>query len=564
MTVGIIGSGEAAAAVEDALEATDTVRTTVERTDEYELVVVTGQTGDSVFEEVDKRALDAERRWVAVEIGGIGGVPVVETSVAFFDPSVGCYDCLRGRVEANRDRQEPIDEQPAAHTVRFAGAVAGREISRYLDEGAEIFGRVITPPFEERRFLPLPNGRCGEQPDRTLGRRHTERPLEESLARAEQALDETVGIIQEVGEAESFPVPYYLSRGCDTAGFSDASAARDAAGVAIDWNSAFMKALGEGLERYCAGVYRNEQLTQAPPAELSDAVPPSAFVCEREPDLEREIEWVEGEEIATGDQTLLPAEFVYHPPPASRYHSPVTTGLGLGNSPVEALLAGLYEVIERDAMMLSWYSSFEPLGVQIEDETYETLSSRASSEGLSVSTLLLTQDVDVPVVAAAVSRDEWPKLAFGTGAHLDVNKAARSALAEALQNWTELRGMGPDDAADALGAIGTYADEPGPAAEFIEFDAAVPGDAVGPETVPSGTAQLDVVCDRIDDAGLASYGARLTTRDVEQLGFEAVRVVVPSAQPLTFGTPSFSDRVRSVPEQLGFEPKLDRDHHPFP
>ncbi len=562
MTVGIIGSGDAVAAVEAALE--ETVRTTADRTGEYEGIVAIGQSGDQLFETVNERALDAGQCWIAVEIGGIGGAPVVDASVAVFGPGVGCYDCLRGRVEANQDRQEQRDEEPAPHTVRFAGAIAGRQSSRLLAGDETVIGRVITPPFDERRFLPLPNCRCGNQPSRTLDRTDVDRPLEESLARAEQALDETVGLIQQVGEAESFPVPYYLSRGCDTTGFSDASAARDAAGVAIDWNSAFMKALGEGLERYCAGVYRTADLERATPAEMDDAVAPGAFVCEREPEPTTEIEWVPGEAVATGETCALPAEFVYHPPPSSRYHSPVTTGLGLGNSPVEAMLAGLYEVIERDAMMLSWYSTYDPLGVQIEDETYETLTDRARSEGLSVSTLLLTQDVDIPVVAAVVRRDAWPKLAVGTGAHLDVTRAARSALAEALQNWTELRGMGPEDAADALGAIGTYAEEPGEAADFIEFDTAVPGDSVGPETVPTGASELDVVCDRLGDAGLESYAARLTTRDVEQLGFEAVRVVVPSAQPLTFGTPTFGDRANTVPEALGFEPTLSRDHHPFP
>ncbi|MFW6435568.1 MAG: YcaO-like family protein, partial [Halovenus sp.] len=381
---------------------------------------------------------------------------------------------------------------------------------------------------------------------------------------AERALDELVGIVQEVGEAESFPVPYYLARGCETTGFSDASAARDAAGVAIDWNSAFMKALGEALERYCAGVYRTDSLETAPPEEMPDAVTPSAFVCEGDPDPATPVEFVEGEQLATRERVSLPAEFVYHPPPASRYHSPVTTGLGLGNSTVEAILAGLYEVLERDAMMLSWYSTFEPLGLQLDDPTYETLTSRARSEELTVSTLLLTQDVDVPVVAAAVQRDEWPKLAFGTGAHLDVNRAANSALAEALQNWTELRGMGPDEAENALGAIGQYADDPGEAAEFVDHDAAVPADSVGPDDCPAGEAQLDAVLDRVGDAGLDAYAVRLTTRDVAGIGFEAVRALVPSAQPLTFGSHTFGGRAVSVPEQLGFEPSLQKDHHPFP
>jgi ribosomal protein S12 methylthiotransferase accessory factor len=39
---------------------------------------------------------------------------------------------------------------------------------------------------------------------------------------------------------------------------------------------------------------------------------------------------------------------------------------------------------------------------------------------------------------------------------------------------------------------------------------------------------------------------------------------VPAAQPLFTGEPYFGERARTVPEALGFEPRLDRPIHPFP
>ena len=50
----------------------------------------------------------------------------------------------------------------------------------------------------------------------------------------------------------------------------------------------------------------------------------------------------------------------------------------------------------------------------------------------------------------------------------------------------------------------------------------------------------------------------------ESLGFEAVRVLVPAAQPLFTGEAYFGDRAREVPGSLGFEPRLEREPHPFP
>ncbi|MEF8829529.1 MAG: YcaO-like family protein, partial [Haloarcula sp.] len=178
--------------------------------------------------------------------------------------------------------------------------------------------------------------------------------------------------------------------------------------------------------------------------------------------------------------------------------------------------------------------------------------------------LLLTQDVDVPVITVALTRDEWPRFALGTDADLDPGAAAVGALEEALQNWMELDSMGPEAAMDAQGAIGRYAQSPGEAADLTAAETAAPLDSLGPDAALTGEAELEALCDRAADAGLTPYGARLTTRDLEQLGFEAVRVVCPSAQPLFFGDAFFGERAETVPADLGFEPRLDREHHPFP
>ena len=565
MTVGIVGSGPAAAAVEAALADVD-VETTTGALDEVseDLLVVTGQAGDTAFERANEQALETGQRWVAVELGGVGGIPIVDAAVAGFGPETGCYECLSGRVSANLEPQAEPAAAPPAHTTRFAGAVAGREAARYVTGDADIFGRVVVVPFTEREFLPMPNCACADGRDRHLRRRYTERDTEDALARAERALDDQFGIVQEVGEAESFPAPYYLAQSCDTSGFSDVTAPRNAAGVAADWNGAFMKALGEALERYCGGIYHVDAFETATPADLDDAVPPAEFVCETDPEDPGEIHWVEGQRLDTEESVMLPAEFVHYPPPSRQFRSPVTTGLGLGNSGTGALLAGLYEVIERDAMMLSWYSSFDPLALDVDDEGFATLATRARSEDLAVTPLLLTQDVDVPVVATAVHREEWPKFAIGTGADLDVASAARSALGEALQNWMELRGMGPEDAVEAMGAVGRYADFPEAAAEFIDAETTIPATSAGPNERSVGEAELAEVLDRVTDAGMTAYGVRTTTRDVDRLGFEAVRALVPAAQPLCFGDIYFGERAETVPDDLGFDPQQDREHHPFP
>jgi len=564
MDIAIVGAGPAREAVEAACGDVDATVAAADPDDlgSHDAAVVIAPAGAGTFD----RAAGRATRWLSVEIGGVGGYPIegLDAAVAAYGPESASYDDLRRRVASTVD-EDRLAEEPRGDrsAVRLAGAVAGRRLVRLLD-GEALGGTVVEVPGPERAFLPVPDG----SRDRRLRRDHRSASLDDALDRAERAVDERVGLVTQVGERESFPVPYYVAALADTTAYGDAGAAPFGGGVDAEWNPAFMKALGEALERYSAGVYRASEFTTAPEARRPNPVGPGAFVRPeryRDPDREEAIPWVRGEHLATGEAVELPAEFAHYPPPAERHRPAITTGLGLGNSGVEALLSGLYEVIERDATMLAWYSTFDPLGLVVDDEGFDTLVGRARSEDLSVTPLLVTQDVDVPVVAVAVHRDgDWPRFAVGSSASLDPAAAARSALAEALQNWTELRGMGPERAEREEGAVGRYASFPRRVQAFVDVDATVPAADVGPEAIPDGEAELSTVVERTVEAGLDPYGVRLTPRDVERLGFEAVRVLVPTAQPLFVDEPFFGERAESTPRDLGFEPRLDRPFHPYP
>ncbi|MDZ7745737.1 MAG: YcaO-like family protein [Halobacteriales archaeon] len=572
MHVGLVGSGHAATAVRQTLaDAVSSVTDIDPRAiGSVDLAVVVGPAGATGFETANETACKAGTPWIAVELGGVGGNALddIDAAISGFAPGQTCFDCLRARVTANTD--DAGRAQTSDADARLAGALAGREIVQ-LANGVEspVLGGVIELPYTTRRVLPVPGCDCAGPRNYDLDREHAPRDLDSALAAAEQTTDARVGLVHEVGEVESFPAPYYLATLADTTGFSDVQANRQAAGVATDWNRAYMKALGEGLERYAAGIYREAEFERGQPSETPDGIAPSAFVCSpsfTDPDADRAIRWYPGEHVRTGARVKLPAEFVQFPPPETRHRPSITTGLGLGNGGVESLLSGLYEVLERDAAMLAWYSTFEPLGLAVDDDRYHELEKRAKSESLSATALLVTQDVDVPVVVACLHREsgQWPRFAAGMSADLDANVAAADALEEALQNWLELRGMGKREATAQPGAIGSYAEFPPTAREFVAPETTIPADSVGPKEVPTGESELDALVSRAVEAGLDPYAARLTPRDLDKQGFEAVRVLVPTAQPLFTDQPYFGERASRVPEKLGFEPRLDRDHHPYP
>ncbi|MFB6085896.1 MAG: YcaO-like family protein [Halodesulfurarchaeum sp.] len=584
MAVLLIGEGPAVESAEAMLEDSEVAvrRGGLGDIPGADLAIVVGLAGSAGFETANDRANESETPWIAVELGGIGGVPVAELSAAVttFQPGYVCFDCLHSRVAANDlgAAEEATAERPAA---RLAGSYAGLQAIRAFT-GAEVAGVVIEVPYGEHSLLPVPNCPNAPERDRTLELDENDRPLEEAIEAAERAVDGRLGIVPAIGEHESFPLPYYLATVTETGGFSDAAAPDRAAGVAPSWDEAFMKALGEALERYSAAIYRTGALDRVDPSAIdgpaldtyvsiggsSEGTAAAGDTADRTRSGDGEpmdsIPLARGIDLHTEDPVELPADLVFYPPPEGRLGTSITTGLGLGSGGVEAVLSGLYEVLERDATMIGWYSTFEPLGLDVTDSTFQSIVDRARGEGLSVTPLLVTQDVDVPVVAVAVHREDYPRFALGSAADLDAEAAAVDALSEAIQNWVELRDLGPEEAGAAGGEIGSYAEDPGVAESMLETSESVTAAAVGPDTVPEGRGELDAVLDRMADAGLSAAAAPLTPRDVERLGFTAVRVLSPGAQPLFVEEPVFGERARTVPETLGFESRLDREFHPYP
>jgi len=572
MSVPVVGSGPAVEAVEAALADADrSARRVGPDAIAGELAVVVGRAGARGFGVADERARAVGAGWLAVELGGVGGRAVegVEAAITHLG-SAPCYDCLCRRVSAGLETDPDGDpktgatagtgttvggRETAASTERFAGAVAGREaVSRLRTDAASPAGRLVELPYTDRELLPVPGCDCGGGRDWTPRRDAVDRPVEASLSRAERALDPRVGPVAEVGEVESLPLPYYLARVADTSGFSDLRAATDAAGVDPDWDGAFMRALGEALERYAAGVSRRADPSpvDAPRIDHGAFVLPDA-VAATDPDA-----WVAGERLADGEPVALPATRVFYPTDDAA----ITTGLGLGNAGTDALVAGLTEVVERDAAMLTWYSTATPLGLAVESDPFAALRRRARVEGLSLTPTLLTQDVDVPVVAVAAHREgAWPRFALGSAAAFDPVDAAVAAGCEAVQNWTELRGMGRGEAAEAEGAIGRFASLPRAVRPYVDPETTVPVDSVAGPVPDDPVAAL---VDRLVAVGLDAYAVRLTTRDLETIGFEAVRALVPAAQPLFVEEPYFGGRAERAPEAMGYEPRLARQHHPFP
>ncbi len=131
-----------------------------------------------------------------------------------------------------------------------------------------------------------------------------------------------------------------------------------------------------------------------------------------------------------------------------------SNGLAAGNHFLEALAAGLYEVIERDAVSCHEFAGhereFELPRVRLDLMPFPVvreLLDRFQQTGMRVLLYDCTLDTQIPVFKALIFDEQHPNLGLcgGYGAHLDPQVAMLRALTEAAQGHTILIAGARDD-----------------------------------------------------------------------------------------------------------------------
>jgi YcaO-like protein with predicted kinase domain len=160
--------------------------------------------------------------------------------------------------------------------------------------------------------------------------------------------------------------------------------------------------------------------------------------------------WIQGESVWSGEPVLVPYELVHLDltlplPPQHGFFPPGSNGLASGNNRAEALIHGICELIERDALALFYQ---EPALAQrarridpssIDDAVSLDLLARYDRAGVGVGVWDVTSDLGVPCylcIAVDKVHDTFrPTGAVrGSGCHVDRSVALARALCEAAQS----------------------------------------------------------------------------------------------------------------------------------
>jgi ribosomal protein S12 methylthiotransferase accessory factor len=217
-------------------------------------------------------------------------------------------------------------------------------------------------------------------------------------------------------------------------------------------------AILEALERFCGFRPRGKRTSvRGSYNQLrSWAVDPRAYIL-HEPsaldgggltpyDDDTEFNWVWGFSLRSQRPALVPEQLAYFRLPQSedkRFVRDSSSGCALGNSLEEAMLYGLFELIERDAYLTSWYGHFAPVELDVSNAVNPDIHALiARAEGLGFEVHLFDIGVGFKVAAiAAVVIDRTPSAPIfcysASGAHFDPEKAALGALIEGVTTIIE-------------------------------------------------------------------------------------------------------------------------------
>jgi ribosomal protein S12 methylthiotransferase accessory factor len=303
-------------------------------------------------------------------------------------------------------------------------------------------------------------------------------------------------------------------------------------------------------------LFSAEQTAAA--AEWRATAEPAAWVADTvEPD--RLLEWTEVTDLASGAPAWAPAALCWHqfrsalPGPLPGIAD--SNGCAAGQGRADALVQGLFELIERDAVGIWWHARARRPEVALRgtgDGWLDRVCAAFAALGYDLVAQDLTHDLGVCVIAAI----GWPRggrgpMLLGFGAHVAPDTALSRAVTEVLQ-------VLPDRPAETVGGLpwaglGRIPRTAPPEIGDFDFlrplpqpDRARPGDGLPPAPPTAGAALAHLLA-KLDAAGLRAYALDQSRPEVP---LPVVRVIVPG---LRHFRPRFAPgRLESVPARLGW------------
>jgi ribosomal protein S12 methylthiotransferase accessory factor len=297
--------------------------------------------------------------------------------------------------------------------------------------------------------------------------------------------------------------------------------------------------------------------------------------------------WLEGTDLLCGSAMYVPGQLValgYIPGPEevpTCFYS-TSSGCAVAASLERAVLAGLLECVERDAMMMRWYARVPPPALDLSPADVLGRPMGLQTQRLEIRFHDMTLDGEVPVVAVTCVERTGRSCFFllGVASAIDTFTAAVKALVEAGQGRPFIKFLanlgGPLEAGATFNNFDSncrfFAEASN--APYAEWFLRNPTLSKRNCSVVSGEKDpaelLSVLLNRCSAMGITPIAFDFTTPDLRDHGLFACKVFVPELVPLCIPSAPFFGHPRLVrfiaaAEQDGSAARIPGwVPHPFP
>jgi ribosomal protein S12 methylthiotransferase accessory factor len=298
-------------------------------------------------------------------------------------------------------------------------------------------------------------------------------------------------------------------------------------------------------------------------------------------DPDARIRWVRGLELTGGGPVWVPAAMacyrLQHREAGEHFSNPISTGYAVHTDPVEALVGGICEVIERDAQALVWRQRLPiPLsGPESRSPVTDHLVSWAERHFIQTYLLDATTDLGVPTVYClqVAEHDRRARHVVGCSTGRNMAQAAEKALIEAVS----FRGSFyrdddiPSDYAKFcnLEDGARYMGTPERSAAFgFLVDGAEQRPVVSREALPTDPdAALARLIAIFTEREMPVAVVDRTTRELAAAGLTCVSVVIPDLQPMSLKPLAqflAHPRLYDAPARMGYPVSTEGELNPWP
>lgn len=360
-----------------------------------------------------------------------------------------------------------------------------------------------------------------------------------------------------------------------------------AAGCSGQKLGALFSAAGEAIERYAGFLPRPDEILFGSHLELSidrDLIGPDELPLFRKDQFQRKdfqlspflittrLAWLKAQSLHTLGEKWFPADGILavKDPGIEHIDRPTTSGLAAGSSLESALENALFELIERDAVMLTWWQRRTQRRIHWQKLISETDFKVYQNLAPFVEVIDIQSDLGAPAAMAIYrgkNAERTPALLIAASAAGTYRSAILKALSELSHLLIRSRSSfearqkaatknDPYELRDFLDHVLYYhRDEHQQKAQFLW---------ASPQTVElcdievQASIGLSQLMTNLRSRGYEAWSIDLTPRDLASIGFKVVRVLVPGLVGLNA---EHQYRYLGNP-RLG--QNLNLDPHPFP